>query len=124
MAGLERQTSGGQGRALERSGSQPRGLESSGSQPRSLERSASQARVLERSGSQARALSLRGGGAVEEFPGGGGKGGGGRAEARLREENARLRSELDALNRTASYVGNRVARVLVRLQRTALALMP
>lgn len=109
VVGLERQASGGQARALERSGSQPRGLERSGSQPR----------ALERSGSQARALALRGGAAVEEVLGSSGGGGGGvgsgRVEARLRDENARLRAELDALNRTASYVGNRVARVLVRL---------
>ena len=48
---------------------------------------------------------------------GAGAGGALRGEARLLQENQRLRLELDALNRTASYVGNRVARVLVGARR-------
>lgn len=113
---LERQGSGAAPRGLERLGSQlrtlegsggaPRGLERSGSQSKGLERSGSQPRALERSGSAARALALRGGTAVGAAPGpdevgpGGPGGGATRAEARLRDENQRLRAELDALNRT------------------------
>lgn len=99
--GLER--SGSQLRTLEGSAAALRGLERSGSQPKGLERSGSQPRALERSGSAARALALRGGTAVGAAPGAdevGPSSGATRGEARLRDENQRLRAELDALNRT------------------------